>query len=149
MFGSFLPSLWSSSNRSLLEFKEPTSLCNHLKLHFRSWSDRWRQSCWEARDSRADALAADNRHPSYSARFELPLVHRHLPALYDDFDIQPVPVTFHGITLLQNDVGQLARLKSPDLIAHTEVIRSVGTHQLDDVLHREHHVVGSQLVLEA
>src|SRR6516165_7673233 len=29
MFGSFLPSLWSSSNRSLLEFKEPTSLCNH------------------------------------------------------------------------------------------------------------------------
>src|SRR5215469_2604372 len=35
MFGSFLPSLWSSSNRSLLEFKEPTSLCNHSKFKFR------------------------------------------------------------------------------------------------------------------
>src|ERR1700686_660387 len=28
MFGSFLPSLWSSSNQSLLGSREPTLLCN-------------------------------------------------------------------------------------------------------------------------
>src|SRR5258708_25140203 len=30
MFGSFLPSLWSSSNHSLLGLREPTLLCNHV-----------------------------------------------------------------------------------------------------------------------
>src|SRR3974390_839742 len=30
MFGSFLPSLWSLSNHSLLGFEEPTLLCNHV-----------------------------------------------------------------------------------------------------------------------
>src|SRR5258705_10313085 len=31
LFGSFLPSLWSSSNQSLLGSKEPTLLCNHVE----------------------------------------------------------------------------------------------------------------------
>src|SRR5580700_2100980 len=35
MFGSFLPSLWSSTNHSLLGSKEPTLLCNHLNPHGR------------------------------------------------------------------------------------------------------------------
>src|ERR1700726_286153 len=30
MFGSFLPSLWSSSNQSLLGSREPTLLCNQV-----------------------------------------------------------------------------------------------------------------------
>src|SRR6266849_6288240 len=30
MFGSFLPSLWSSSNQSVLRSREPTLLCNHV-----------------------------------------------------------------------------------------------------------------------
>src|SRR6267378_1188489 len=30
MFGSFLPSLWSSSNQSLLRSREPTLLCNQV-----------------------------------------------------------------------------------------------------------------------
>jgi hypothetical protein len=30
MFGSFLPSPWSSTNHSVLGSKEPTLLCNHL-----------------------------------------------------------------------------------------------------------------------
>src|SRR5712675_571851 len=32
MFGSFLPSLWSSSNQSVLRSREPTLLCNQVKL---------------------------------------------------------------------------------------------------------------------
>jgi hypothetical protein len=32
MFGSFLPSLWSSTNHSLLGSKEPTLLCNQVDL---------------------------------------------------------------------------------------------------------------------
>jgi hypothetical protein len=32
MFGSFLPSLRSSTNHSLLGPKEPTLLCNHLGI---------------------------------------------------------------------------------------------------------------------
>src|SRR5260221_10913550 len=31
LFGSFLPSLWSSSNHSLLGSREPTLLCNQVK----------------------------------------------------------------------------------------------------------------------
>src|SRR5260221_9284240 len=31
LFGSFLPSLWSSNNQSLLGSREPTSLCNHVE----------------------------------------------------------------------------------------------------------------------
>src|SRR6267142_6177702 len=30
MFGSFLPSLWSSSNQSVLRSREPTLLCNQV-----------------------------------------------------------------------------------------------------------------------
>jgi hypothetical protein len=36
MFGSFLPSLWSSTNHSLLGSKEPTLLCNQVKCYFKS-----------------------------------------------------------------------------------------------------------------
>jgi hypothetical protein len=36
MFGSFLPSLWSSTNHSLLGPKEPTLLCNQVKDYFKS-----------------------------------------------------------------------------------------------------------------
>src|SRR5258708_11036114 len=32
LFGSFLPSLWSSSNHSLLGLREPTLLCNQVSL---------------------------------------------------------------------------------------------------------------------
>jgi hypothetical protein len=31
MFGSFLPSLWSSSKQSLLGSREPTLLCNQVE----------------------------------------------------------------------------------------------------------------------
>src|ERR1700730_17143383 len=34
MFGSFLPSLWSSTNHSLLGSKEPTLLCNQVEFDF-------------------------------------------------------------------------------------------------------------------
>jgi|SRR5580692_6608176 hypothetical protein len=39
MFGSFLPSLWSSTNHSLLASKEPTLLCNHRRcgIRMRPW----------------------------------------------------------------------------------------------------------------
>src|SRR5260370_42641812 len=39
MFGSFLPSLWSSSNQSLLGSREPTLLCNHVEYELRQMSD--------------------------------------------------------------------------------------------------------------
>ena len=34
MFGSFLPSLWSSSNQSVLRSRERTLLCNHVPDQF-------------------------------------------------------------------------------------------------------------------
>src|SRR5580704_11423334 len=55
MFGSFLPSLWSSTNHSLLGSKEPTLLCNHLVLagfHFSGLgvvsndADRFKRFCF-------------------------------------------------------------------------------------------------------
>ena len=39
MFGSFLPSLWSSTHHSLLGSKEPTLLCNHWPLRHRRPDD--------------------------------------------------------------------------------------------------------------
>jgi hypothetical protein len=36
LFGSFLPSLWSSSNHSLLGSREPTLLCNHVESLIRT-----------------------------------------------------------------------------------------------------------------
>jgi len=35
MFGSFLPSLWSSTNHSLLGSKEPTLLCNQVECYLK------------------------------------------------------------------------------------------------------------------
>src|SRR6267154_1611138 len=37
MFGSFLPSLWSSSNQSVLRSREPTLLCNQVASSFQDW----------------------------------------------------------------------------------------------------------------
>src|SRR6266853_1825658 len=37
MFGSFLPSLWSSSNQSVLRSREPTLLCNQVLLKSSMW----------------------------------------------------------------------------------------------------------------
>src|SRR5260221_2294873 len=36
MFGSFLPSLWSSSNQSVLRSREPTLLCNQVVFTVRA-----------------------------------------------------------------------------------------------------------------
>src|SRR5258707_8974867 len=44
LFGSFLPSLWSSNNQSLLESREPTLLCNQVGIEPKPgvgyWTDR-------------------------------------------------------------------------------------------------------------
>src|SRR5258707_1113104 len=50
MFGSFLPSLWSSSNQSLLGSREPTLLCNQVPTNDSLWHPKqgiqgtWNQS---------------------------------------------------------------------------------------------------------
>src|SRR5580692_6605385 len=50
MFGSFLPSLWSSTNHSLLGSKEPTLLCNHYLFIGRSQRDK-QFARWQVRRS--------------------------------------------------------------------------------------------------
>jgi hypothetical protein len=49
MFGSFLPSLWSSTNHSLLGPKEPTLLCNHLgsTTNFSGYRVYQDLGCWQ------------------------------------------------------------------------------------------------------
>src|SRR5260370_22162012 len=55
MFGSFLPSLWSSSNQSLLGSREPTLLCNQVDSWLRlgailsARSARRVRVCWGGR----------------------------------------------------------------------------------------------------
>ena len=48
---------------------------------------------------------------------------------------------------VHNDVGKLAGFERAELIAHLDVRCRVRTHQLDDVLHREHQVERLEFVL--
>src|SRR5882762_81771 len=59
MFGSFLPSLWSSSNQSVLRSREPTPLCNqvpHQNLKFPTALIRRVQHCSRDRVDSAKSL---------------------------------------------------------------------------------------------
>src|SRR6266436_7198748 len=51
LFGSFLPSLWSSSNQSVLRSREPTLLCNHVE-----WLDADVRSLQSALDQTPEIL---------------------------------------------------------------------------------------------
>src|SRR4029450_7725200 len=79
----------------------------------------------------------------------LPLIGNDDAPLNQELRIQQVPVTAERGPVHEHDVRQLARFERAKLIAHFDIRSSVRSHQLDDVLHREHQVEGLQLVLEA
>src|SRR5690348_9934188 len=63
---------------------------------------------------------------------------------YSTFDhesgIQQIPVAVQRIAIDDDDVGELAHFECPELIAHLDEGGRVWSHQLDEVLRREHQV---------
>src|SRR5262245_44894556 len=91
----------------------------------------------------------DARTAEAPATHESPLIGNDDASLNHELRIQQVPVTVEGASVHEYDIGQFARFECAKFIAHLDVRSGVRSHQLDDVLHREHEVEGLQLVLEA
>src|SRR5260221_7559576 len=80
LFGSFLPSLWSSSNQSVHRSREPTLLCNHVVFGHFHLSDFgvYRELTEENKRARGlppQGLLLHGRAVSPGERYGIPLLH--------------------------------------------------------------------------
>src|SRR4051812_7207860 len=79
----------------------------------------------------------------------LPLIDDDDATLDDDLGVQQIPVPIERIAVEDDDVRELARFERAPVIALVNERGGVRTHQLDDVLRREHHVDRLELVRES